>query len=57
MEHWEYTTLSFTKPGRDIDELNRLGAEGWEAVGLTTTWGVAELRFAHPMILLKRPLE
>jgi hypothetical protein len=26
------------------------------AVGLVTTWGVSELRLAHPIILLKRPL-
>ena len=56
MERWEYTTMAFTKPSRDTDELNRLGAEGWEAVGLVTTWGVSELRLAHPIILLKRPL-
>ena len=56
MARWEYMTMNFTKPTRDIDELNRLGSEGWDAVGLVTTWGVSELRLAHPMILLKRPL-
>jgi hypothetical protein len=56
MDHWEYTTVDFTKPNRDIEELNRLGADGWEAVGLATTWGVSELRLAHPIVLLKRPL-
>ena len=56
MERWQYTTLDYTKPSRDIEELNRLGAEGWEAVGLVTTWGMSELRFAHPIVLLKRPL-
>ncbi len=56
MDRWEYTTVDFTKPSRDIGELNRLGAEGWEAVGLVTTWGMAELRLAHPIVLLKRSL-
>lgn len=53
---WEYTTADLAKPKRDIDDLNRLGAQGWEAVGLVTTWGVSELRMAHPIVLLKRPL-
>jgi hypothetical protein len=56
MARWEYTTVDYSKPTRDIEELNRLGAEGWEAVGLVTTWGMSELRFAHPIVLLKRPL-
>jgi hypothetical protein len=56
MDRWEYTTVDYSKPTRDIEELNRLGAEGWEAVGLVTTWGMSELRFAHPIVLLKRPL-
>ncbi len=56
MERREYTTVDYTKPSKDIEELNRLGAEGWEAVGLVTTWGMSELRFAHPIVLLKRPL-
>jgi hypothetical protein len=56
MNRWEYTTVDLAKPKRDVDELNRLGSEGWEAVGLVTTWGVSELRFAHPIVLMKRPL-
>jgi hypothetical protein len=56
MERWEYTTLDFTKPNKAVEELNRLGANGWEAVAIVTTWGVSEMRFAHPIVLLKRPL-
>jgi hypothetical protein len=53
---WEYTTADLTKPKRDIEVLNRLGADGWEAVAMVTTWGVSEMRFAHPVVLLKRPV-
>lgn len=28
---WEYKTLSTRESPRPIDDLNRLGAEGWEA--------------------------
>jgi hypothetical protein len=56
MARWEYGTLDFTKPKQDFDELNRLGADGWEAVAMVTTWGVSEMRRAHPVILVKRPL-
>ena len=56
MQRWEYMTVDFTKPQRDIEALNRLGAEGWEVVAMVTTWGVSEMRLAHPLVLLKRPL-
>jgi hypothetical protein len=52
----EHTTLDFTKPKKDLEALNRLGAEGWEAVAMVTTWGVSEMRVAHPVVLVKRPL-
>ncbi|HXY94712.1 MAG TPA: hypothetical protein VEP49_19775 [Acidimicrobiia bacterium] len=55
--HWEYRTVDFSKPSRDLEALNRLGADGWEAVAMVTTWGVGEMRFAHPIVLLKRPLD
>lgn len=55
-QSWEYTTADLTKPTRDIETLNRLGADGWEAVAMVTTWGVSEMRFAHPVVLLKRPV-
>jgi len=53
---WEYMTVDFSKPSRDIVALNQLGADGWEAVAMVTTWGVSEMRFAHPIVLLKRAL-
>ena len=56
MQRWEYKTVDFTKPREALDELNQVGADGWEAVAMTATWGVAEVRFVHPIVLLKRPL-
>ncbi|MCD6726159.1 MAG: hypothetical protein LT070_02860 [Solirubrobacteraceae bacterium] len=56
MARWEYTTIDFTRPKKAIEELNRRGAEGWEAVAMVTTWGVSEWRFVHPIVLLKRAL-
>ena len=55
MQRWEYTVADFTKLEKAVRELDRLGAEGWEAVGLVSTWG-AGMRFVHPVVLLKRPL-
>jgi hypothetical protein len=54
MDHWEYKVADLTKVEKDIGELNRLGAEGWEAVGMVSTWGAAGFRFVHPIALLKR---
>jgi len=54
MQRWEYTVADFTKLEKAVRELDRLGAEGWEAVGLISTWG-AGWRFVHPVVLLKRP--
>ena len=56
VQHWEYKTVDFAKPARDIEALNRLGADGWEAVAMVTTWGTSEFRIAHPIVLMKRPL-
>ena len=56
MQRWEYMTYDMTKPKRDLEGLNSLGTEGWEAVSMVTTWGVSEMRMAHPMVLLRRPL-
>ena len=55
MERWEYRVADLTKVEKDVSELNRLGAEGWEAVGMVSTWG-AGVRFVHPIALLKRRL-
>ena len=52
---WEYTTFDLMKPKRDLDALNRLGREGWEAVSMVSSWGVG-WRFVHPIVLLRRPL-
>ena len=37
MDRWEYKVADLTKVEKDIDDLNRLGAEGWEAVGMVST--------------------
>ncbi len=55
MQAWEYMTFDVTKPKRDIDGLNRLGREGWEAVSMVSSWGVG-WRFVHPIVLLRRSL-
>jgi hypothetical protein len=39
MQRWEYAFADFTKLEKTIPELDRLGADGWEAVGLVSTWG------------------
>ena len=54
MQRWEYAVADFTKLEDAVPELDRLGAEGWEAVGLISTWD-AGWRMVHPVVLLKRP--
>jgi hypothetical protein len=54
-QRWEYMTFDLTKPKRDIENLNRLGREGWEAVAMVSSWGVG-WRWVHPIVLLKRLL-
>ena len=54
MQRWEYAVADFTKLQGAVPELDRLGAGGWEAVGLVSTWG-AGWRMVHPVVLLKRP--
>ena len=56
MERWEYTLADLTKLDKDVGELNRLGGEGWEAVAMVSTWGTRQLRFVHPVVLMKRRL-
>jgi hypothetical protein len=56
MARWEYKIADLTKVEKDISDLNRLGAEGWEAVGMVATWGAGGFRLVHPIALLKRPL-
>jgi hypothetical protein len=36
MQQWEYRVADFTKLEGAVPELDRLGAEGWEAVGLVS---------------------
>ena len=52
---WEYMTFDLTKPKKDIDDLNRLGRDGWEAVSMVSSWGVG-WRWVHPIVLLQRLL-
>ena len=40
MDRWEYTIADLTEVKKNIEELNRLGAEGREAVGMVSTWGL-----------------
>jgi hypothetical protein len=55
MSRWEYKLANMTKLEKKTGDLNRLGAEGWEAVAMVSTWG-AGWGFVHPILLLKRPL-
>ena len=55
MEQWEYTTLDILKRRGEVEELNRLGRDGWEAVGMVSSWGLG-WRFVHPIVLFKRKL-
>jgi hypothetical protein len=54
MDRWEYKVADLTKVEKDIGELNQLGAEGWEAVAMVSTWGAGGFKFVHPIALLKR---
>ena len=56
MDRWEYKIADLTKVEKNIGELNRLGFEGWEAVGMVSTWGAGGFKFVHPIALLKRQL-
>jgi hypothetical protein len=55
MQEWEYMTFDLAKPQKDIEDLNRLGRERWEAVAMVSSWGVG-WRWVHPIVLLKRQL-
>lgn len=62
MQRWEYLVVPLEEAGKvkkrsaDLspDRLNELGAQGWEAVGLTLKRGDL---VAWPVVLLKRPIE
>lgn len=61
MQKWEYLLVPLDdaagvkkgSSGLSPDRLNDLGAEGWEAVGLSLKRGDL---VAWPVVLLKRPL-
>jgi len=36
MQRWEYTTEDFTKPRKGLEDLNRVGADGWGLMALPT---------------------
>ena len=55
MSGWEYMTFDLSKPKTEVESLNRLGAEGWEAVAMVSSWGVG-WRWVHPIVLLKRAM-
>jgi len=52
-ERWEFMTVDLVKPQREMEHLNRLGRDGWEAVAMVSSWGVG-WRWVHPIVLLKR---
>ena len=54
MDSWEYAFVDISGLEKDIGELNRRGADGWEAVGMVSTWGAREWRFVRPIFLMKR---
>lgn len=61
MQKWEYMVVPMEAAGKlkkkspaiSPETLNELGAEGWEAVGITLKRGDL---VAWPVVLLKRPL-
>jgi hypothetical protein len=62
MQKWEYMVVPLEEAGGlkkksdgvNPDRLNELGAQGWEAVGLTLKRGDL---VAWPVVLLKRPAD
>ena len=56
MQRWEYMSFDMKKPKADAAAgLTRLGADGWEAVAMVSSWGIG-WSFVHPIVLLKRPI-
>ena len=55
MQRWEYMTFDLLKRKTEIDGLDELGRDGWEAVAMVSSWGLG-WRMVHPIVLLKRPL-
>ena len=55
MQRWEYKTFDLVKRRDEVESLNQLGGDGWEAVGIVSSWGVG-WRMVHPIVLFKRAL-
>ena len=55
IQRWEYMTFDLLERKLTIEDLNRLGSEGWEAVATVGSWGI-ERHSQHPVLLFKRPL-
>jgi hypothetical protein len=61
MQQWEYLVVPLEDAGKikkndaelTPERLNKLGSDGWEAVGLTLKRGDL---VAWPVVLLKRPV-
>ncbi len=53
---WEYKIVDISRVDKEVPQLNRLGSDGWEAVGMVSTWGAREWRFVRPVVLMKRRL-
>ncbi len=53
---WEYKIVDISRVDKEVPQLNRLGGDGWEAVGMVSTWGAREWRFVRPVVLMKRRL-
>ena len=47
-------TFDLVKPKNEIEELNRLGRDGREAVAMVSSWGLG-WRLVHRIVLFKRP--
>jgi hypothetical protein len=55
MQQWEYKTFDIKRLKGGTEGLARLGADGWEAVAMVSSWGIG-WSMVHPIVLLKRPL-
>jgi hypothetical protein len=56
MDRWEYTIADLTEVKKNIEELNRLGAEGPGSRRHGVDLGPGGFTFVHPIALLKRRL-
>ena len=55
-KQWEYTWLSALDDSElYLEDLNKLGVEGWEAVGLLPLGHAGDLAPRRFLVLMKRP--